>query len=361
VAASPDTYTGAMLDDMGLPTEEASDPGPDTARRKPRWGRRILGILLGLVLLIVIGVGGYLGFLNHTVSSNVKQQDLLGEDQGGGTNVPDPAASKVVSGRGTNYLFIGSDARPGDTVSRSDVIILMHIDQDSNKVYLIHFPRDLYVTIPGHGKNKINASYAFGGAPLLVRTVQDLIGVKINHVAKTDFTGFSAMTDAVGGVRVWAAEASNGTGNGGPVVIHKGWNDLNGTQALAFVRERHDLSEGDISRGQRQLAFIKALMTKAISKPVVTNPIKVAQFVDAATKNLVVDKSLSVGAMRSQAFALRNIRSGDIVFVTAPFTGFANDPKAGAIDVVDDAGMATLGQDLANDTMDKYADVSVVP
>ncbi|MEO7069297.1 MAG: LCP family protein [Nostocoides sp.] len=349
-----------MLEDLGLDAGETPPRGPDKPRRKRRWGRRILAVLLGVVLLVGLGVGGYLGFLNHTVSKNVQHQDLLGEGNGN-NGTPDPNASKVVAGRGTNYLFIGSDARPGDTFSRSDVIILMHISQDSNKVYLIHFPRDLYVAIPGHGKNKINASYAFGGAPLLVQTLQDLIGVKIDHVAKTDFTGFAAMTDAVGGVRVWAAEASNGSGNGGPVVITKGWNNLNGTQALAFVRERYLLSQGDISRGQRQLAFIKALMTKAVSKSVVTNPIKVAQFLDAATKNLVVDKSLSVGDMRAQAFALRNIRSTDIVFVTAPFTGFASVPGAGDVDLVDDTGMATLGQNVANDTMDQYRDVTVIP
>ena len=344
-----------MLDDLGMDADESTE-AVDTPRRKPRWGRRILAVLLGLVLVIAIGVGGYLGFLNHTVSSNVVREDLLGEGGGPGTTIPDPAGSTVVAGRGTNYLFIGSDASAGGA-SRSDVIILMHIDQDSRKVYLIHFPRDLYVAIPGHGKNKINASYAYGGAPLLVRTVQDLVGVKINHVAKTDFTGFARMTDAVGGVRVWATESSTSPdGN-----IHKGWNDLNGAQALAFVRERHQLSEGDISRGQRQLAFIKALMTKATSRSVVANPIKVAQFVDAATSNLVVDKSLTVSAMRKQAFALRNVRSSDIVFVTAPFTGFANDPTAGSIDVVNDEGMATLGQDLVNDTMADYADVSVIP
>ena len=129
---------------------------------------------------------------------------------------------------------------------------------------MIHFPRDLYVDIPGRGKDKINAAYAYGGEPLLVQTMENLLKIRIHHVAKTNFEGFKNMTDAVGGVRVYAEEASNGTGNGGPVVISKGWNDLNGEQALAFVRERYTLSEGDISRGRRQLAFIKALMLKAI-------------------------------------------------------------------------------------------------
>ncbi|WP_161803983.1 LCP family protein, partial [Gulbenkiania mobilis] len=70
---------------------------------------------------------------------------------------------KLVAGQGTNYLIIGSDARPGETASRADVIQLIHVPKDSSGVYLIHFPRDLYVDVPGRGKDKINHSYAYGG------------------------------------------------------------------------------------------------------------------------------------------------------------------------------------------------------
>ena len=179
--------------------------------------------------------------------------------------------------------------------------MLIHVPEDPSSIQMIHFPRDLYVDIPGHGKNKINASYAFGGEPLLVQTMENLLKVRIHHVARTDFDGFEKMTDAVGGVRVYAEEGSDGSGNGGPVVIQEGWNELNGEEALAFVRERYTLSEGDISRGRRQLAFIKALLLKAISGETITNPLTVAKFTDAATENLVVDQDLSIGAMRDYA------------------------------------------------------------
>ena len=160
---------------------------------------------------------------------------------------------------------------------------------------MIHFPRDLWVDIPGRGKDKINAAYAYGREPLLVETIENLLKIRIHHVAKTNFDGFENMTDAVGGVRVYAEEASNGTGNGGPVVIKEGWNDLNGEQALSVVRERYTLSEGDISRGRRQLAFLKALMLKATSPETIANPLKIAKFTDAATENLVLDQDLSIG------------------------------------------------------------------
>ena len=91
------------------------------------------------------------------------------------------------------------------------------------------------------------------------------------------------------------------------------------------------LSEGDICRGQRQLAFIKALMLKTLSKDVLTNPIKLKDFTEAATSNLTVDQNLDVGTMRSEAFAMRGLRGGDIRFITAPFSGFGTSPD-GAVD-----------------------------
>lgn len=356
--------------------------GTQGRRRERRRGRRVLVAALVLLLVPMLAVGGYLLYLNKIVTDNVRHEDLLGQGanptgtpSGVATTAPKPgedvlgpggdqpaySAKDVVKGAGDNYLVIGSDARPGDTFSRSDVIVLAHVAADRSSVTLIHFPRDLYVAIPGHRNNKINASYAFGGAPLLVRTVENLVGVKIDHVAKTDFSGFKNMVDAVGGVRVWAEEASNGRGNGGNVVITKGWNDLDGTQALAFVRERYQLSQGDISRGRRQMAVIKALILKTVSRDTLLNPVRLAGFVDAATANLVVDNSLSVGAMRSEAFSLRGIRSGDVHFVTAPFTGFGFVDGAGSIDVVDEPGMVRLGEALRDDTLGSYGDTATLP
>lgn len=325
-------------------------------RRGPRWGRRILISIASFVALAVVAAGGFGFFLNQKASNNITHDDLLptGTPSANGKPVP-------TEGVGQNYLIIGSDARPGETASRSDVIVLVHVPEDKKSVQLIHFPRDLYVPIPGRKKDKINAAYAYGGAPLLVSTLQDLLGVKIDHVAKTDFEGFKNMTNAVGGVRVYAEEASSGSGTATDIPIHKGWNDLNGDQALAFVRERHELSEGDISRGRRQQAFIKALMIKTLTPSVIANPVTLTKFVGAATSNLTVDKGMDVGTMRSEAISLRNIRSGDIVFITAPFNGYGTAPDGGSIDVLDEVGMKALGEALRTDKMADYADVSVTP
>lgn len=320
---------------------------PPGARRKRRRLRIALSVVAVLALVIVGSAAAYLTFLNHTVTSNVKHQALLPTPSAGESAPPKLAVAKDAQ----NFLVIGSDSRSVDASGgRSDVIVLVHINNDRSRVDLVHFPRDLYVSVPGHGKDKINAAYAYGGAPLLVRTLQGLVHTPIDHVAIIGFEGFKAMTDAVGGVDVVAEESSTApTGN-----IVKGLNHLNGDQALAFVRERHQLSQGDISRGRRQQAFIKALMLKGLSKDVLLNPVSFASFADAATKNLTVDSAFSMSDMRSEALQMRNLRGRDIYFTTAPFTGFGTSPIGGSIDILDTVKIKQLSDALQKDDMASY-------
>ncbi|MFC8502170.1 LCP family protein [Pedococcus sp. NPDC057267] len=339
-----------MLDEF-----EDTRPTPPTPRRRHR-ARQVVAVLVALVVLVVVGgAAAYLLFLNHTVSANVKREALLPTP---GVSGADPGPTRKPDAKNAqNILIIGSDARPGLAGARSDVIVLMHVSSDRSKVTLVHFPRDLYVDVPGHGKDKINAAFAYGGAPLLVRTLQELVGVPIDHVAISNFEGFKAMTDAVGGVNVYVEEPSSGPN----YTFHKGFQEMDGAEALAFVRERKDLSEGDISRGRRQQAFIKALMLKALSRDVLTNPVKLAEFVDAGTKNLIVDDKFTVGEMRSEAFSMRNLRGRDVSFVTAPFAGFGTSPVGASIDILDEPGMRVLADALQNDDMASYTDKSLTP
>lgn len=335
--------------------EETKDVPLDAPKKRSRL-KRALVIVLALVVLVVVGGGaGFLLFLNHTVTKNVKHGALLPTPGvSGATAAPtkSPAAKDA-----QNILVIGSDARAGLAGARSDVIVLMHVADDRKSVTLVHFPRDLWVSVPGHGKDKINAAFAYGGSPLLVRTLQDLVGVPIDHVALVGFEGFKNMTDAVGGVNVYVEQASVSRG----YTFTKGFQEMNGAAALAFVRERKQLTEGDISRGRREQAFIKALMLKSLGSDVLLNPVKLAQFVDAATSNLTVDNAFTVADLRSEAFSMRNLRGKDIAFVTAPFTGFGTSPAGASIDVVDEAGMKVLGEALQSDTMTKYNDVTHSP
>jgi LCP family protein required for cell wall assembly len=338
-----------MLEELTI-----TETGGAAAPKKHR-ARRIIISVIALVLVLAVGTAAaYVAFLNHAVTANVKHEALL----------PTPAAGEKVPAKDAaakdaqNILLIGSDSRGAVANGRSDVIVLVHISSDRKKVYLVHFPRDMYVDVPGHGKDKINAAYAYGGPPLLVRTMQNLVDVPIDHVALIGFDGFKAMTDAVGGVNVYAEEASTEPGTG---AVHVGVNHLDGAAALAFVRERHQLSEGDISRGRRQQAFIKALMLQSLNIQTLTNPVRFAQLVEAGTSNLRVDNAFSVADMRSQALAMRNLRGKDIVFITAPISGFGTSPVGGSIDIVDEARLAQLSLALKNDDMSTYSPGQQIP
>jgi polyisoprenyl-teichoic acid--peptidoglycan teichoic acid transferase len=159
------------------------------------------------------------------------------------------------------------------------------------------------------------------------------------------------MTDAVGGVDVYVAESSSQdkyTFTAGSTM------HMSGDMALEFVRSRYQLSQGDISRGQRQQEFLKALMLKVLSGDTLTNPVKLANLVDAATKNLTVDQNLDIGGTQQLALSLRNIRSYDVRFITAPFSGFAKTAAGADIDVVDVAKMTAMGQAIAEDRLDLW-------
>ncbi|MGV1009316.1 MAG: LCP family protein [Dermatophilaceae bacterium] len=323
-----------------------------------------------MTCLAVLAISGtaYAVYLGTLVGSNVTTDDLMPSTPvptdrqqaisgaaaaaASATDPSDlPASSLPVKlpEAGTNILLIGSD-NYSTQAGRSDVIILAHVNEAKDHISLIHFPRDLYVSIEGHGKGKINAAYAYGGAPLLVDTVQRQLGVVIDNVAMTGFDGFRAMTDAVGGVDVEVTEASSSFGHSfTPGVTH-----MSGEEALAFVRERKQLSEGDISRGQRQQAFLKALLLKSLSRDTLTNPVQLARFIDAATQNLTVDRGLGVNEMRTLAFDLLGIRSGDISFVTAPFASFATVANVGDVELLDAPAMRALGDAVRSDRLSEY-------
>lgn len=329
--------------------------------------RRVFVSVLLILLVLAVGTGAaYLVFLNHTLVSNVKHEALLPTPSAGeispvdGSSGNDPSADGSSGASALNILLIGSDSRTSVANGRADVIILMHINADRKKVYLVHFPRDMYVTVPGHGKDKINAAYAYGGSQLLVRTLRSLVDVPVDHAAVVGFEGFAAMTDAVGGVDVYAEEASidevyNETRTEKWYnTVHVGMNHLGGQAALGFVRERYQLKEGDISRGRRQQAFVKALMLKALSKQTLTNPMRFAALVNAVARNLTLDNTFSVTDVYSQALAMRNLRGEDIVFITAPITGFGRSPQGASIDIVDEVRMAQLSIALKTDAMSGF-------
>jgi LCP family protein required for cell wall assembly len=177
---------------------------------------------------------------------------------------------------GSTVLVLGSDARPKDSKepgaggpSRSDSILLLHVGLGG--VSRLSIPRDSYTNIPGHGMNKINAAYAFGGAALTIKTVEQFLGngLKINHLVVVDFQHFPDFIDSLGGVDVTLRKCVHSNSFGGKKVnLSRGTHHLTGHQALAFSRVREnfcDPRENDIDRGKRQQQVLSSIKSRAFS------------------------------------------------------------------------------------------------
>ena len=337
--ASDDVPAGGTPDDLGTRRNRRSRVLPAVA---------IVTALV--VVLALVGVVVYAGSIDHSVATNLQQADELPPDT---PTDPDDAPRPPKSASApdaVNYVILGSDSRTADPgQGRSDVLMVLHLDGDRRGASLISFPRDMYVSIPGHGKNKINAAYAFGGAPLTVRTLEGLLDVRMDHVAIIDFNGFIALTDQLGGVTVDNPYASVSQGYDFPV----GKVTVRGAQALAYVRERHQLPGGDLSRAERQRLVVQAMLRKVASPDVLLNPAKFSSFVGAAAKQVTVDRDLTPADLRKTALSVR-FKPDDIGSIQAPISGFGTTSTGQSIDKVDTDRLKELKKALQDDGMEDY-------
>ncbi|WP_462187329.1 MULTISPECIES: LCP family protein [unclassified Frankia] len=231
-----------------------------------------------------------------------------------------------------NFLLVGSDSRAGTggeyesqgavTGERSDTTMLAHLDVDGTTT-MVSFPRDILVRIPGHGLGKLNSAITLGGPSLLIRTIENLTDIKIDHYVSVDLAGFKEMTDAIGGVTVCVKPLPNG----GKSNLYDPWsqwrgtvgkNHLNGERALAFVRQRHGLPDNDFDRIRRQQQFIGAIFTQATTTGVLANPVRLENLLQAATRALTIDDGTSMNDMRALATRLRGMSADQIRFETIP-------------------------------------------
>ncbi|GAA4891420.1 LCP family protein [Streptomonospora salina] len=221
---------------------------------------------------------------------------------------------------GENWLVVGSDLRGEATAGKwrsgesgSDVIILVHMPADADRVFAVSFPRDSWVPIPGHGTDKINEAYRQGGSRLLVRTVERFSGVAIDHFAAVDFAGFERMVDALGGVTLDLPREIRDPTNGWH--WEQGENDMDGEEALRFVRERKGLSGSDIDRVARQQVFLNAIAEKAASD-LASDPGRLDAFLTAAGESLAVDDRVTAATLQAAALRLLDAGPDNAVFVT---------------------------------------------
>lgn len=275
-----------------------------------------------------------------------------------------------------NYLLVGSDTREGLTKEqmrelrvgttataaggRSDTMLLVHISKSRDRVYLISLPRDSLVTLPEHvsssNKNKIvppsqaklNAAFAYGGAPLLVRTIEAKTNLKIDHYVEISFAGFAGMVDALGGIEVCSKVDIDDPKS--HLVMSAGVHTLGGIEALKYVRTRDFDGRGDIGRMQRQQQFMSSVLRKATSSGVLLNPIKMVNFINASLASVTMDSQLNSNDLLNLGKQMRNLASGNVRTLTVPLSNAnGNVPGIGSVVVWDETLSADLWQRLRDD------------
>ncbi|HTX84349.1 MAG TPA: LCP family protein [Streptosporangiaceae bacterium] len=331
VSSSGTPYGGSGRYGGGLaaPARSPSRSGGPGLPGGPRWRRwlrprRIIGVLAVIVaLLLVAGVGTYF-YLNSKLTRS---------------NILVNFAGRPSPGSGTNWLIAGSDSRQGLTKreerrlstgnldstgpGRSDTIMILHIPAGGGRPLLISIPRDSYVNIPGYGMNKINAAFSFGGPSLLAKTVQANTGLYINHFMDIGFGGFVHVVDAVGGVRMCLDHRLHDRASG--LKLSKGCHVLNGAEALAYVRDRHDFATQDLQREQDQRIFLAALLKKLTSPGVMLNPFAALPAASGVVDTLTVDDGTSLYQLFGVAEAMRNPETTTVPIANSNYLTSAGD------------------------------------
>lgn len=239
-------------------------------KRKRRW----LWIILLFVLLVGVGFAGYVWYkIHHTVDT---MHEPLERDQ-------NPERKSEInnifkSKNSLNVLLLGVDEREGDK-GRSDTMILMSLNPNTNSMKMLSIPRDTYVTIPGRSLDKINHAYAFGGVELAVQTVEETFDLPVHFYGKVNMEGFELGIDSLGGITV--NNHMEFTQDG--YYFEKGNIHLDGEEALAYIRMRKGDPNGDLGRNERQRAVITAAMNEVASFSSIT---KIGEILDILGGNV---------------------------------------------------------------------------
>ena len=241
-----------------------------------------------------------------------------------------------------NYLIVGSDTREGlsreeikrlkvggtDVAAgkRSDTMLLIHISKKRDKAAIISIPRDSYALIPEHNNSqgklipaaysKINSAYNWGGAPLLIETLESMSDLRIDYYVELNFVGFVRMVDALGGVEICTKKDINDPKS--HLTLPAGTHVLDGIDSLKFVRTRVFDGLGDLGRMKRQQEFAGAMLRKATSAGVLLNPVKMVDFINSALDSVVTDEGLSQGDLLTLGKQLRNLSASNVRTLTIP-------------------------------------------
>ncbi|MBV2353259.1 LCP family protein [Streptomyces sp. J2-1] len=320
-------------------------PGPRrrgrSRRRGPRSARRKALLALAWTAAGVVVLGGVgAGYVYVKLNGNIRSIDI---DQALGGHRPAKAA-----GGAQNILVLGSDSRAGgnrklgggtdDGGARSDTAMIVHVNEGHQRASVVSVPRDTLIDRPActapDGTRRpaahdvmFNSAYATGGAVCAVKTVEALTGLRMDHYLEVDFDGFRSIIDDLGGVPVTTTRAIADPKS--HLDLKAGTHTLDGTEALGLVRTRHGVGDGsDLGRIELQQAFVKALMERIRQVGVFSDPKKLYDLADTATRSVTTDSSLgSVNALAEFAGGLRGIGADHLTMVTMPVRYDPADPN----------------------------------
>ena len=320
------------------PGNRASGPASAKRRRPVRNLFRMLLILLLLLILWLVGVPAY-------AWTQIARVDAA------------PAGQRPADQPGKTFLLVGSDSRAGLTKAeqrrlgtgntggqRTDTIMIVYLPP-GGKPALISVPRDSYVDIPKHGKNKINAAYAFGGPELLVQTVEQNTGLRMDGYMEIGFGGFVNIIDALSGIRMCLPNAIKDRDS--HIDLPKGCQTLSGTEALGYVRMRKADPLGDLGRVQRQREMLAAVADKAASPATVLNPVRYWRFNMATAEAIKLCRDTSFPEALWLAYAMKRISGGDGLTLTVPVSSTGAPTPVGSAVLWDPSKSKAMFSDIA--------------
>ncbi|MFI7019116.1 LCP family protein [Streptomyces sp. NPDC050164] len=309
-------------------------------RRKPGKRHRGLMATAWTAAGIVVLGGAGAGYLYFKLNGNLKSVDI---DQALGTDRP-----KKADNGSENILVLGSDTRAGgnkklgggtdDGSARSDTAMIVHVYKGHKKASVVSIPRDTLIDRPACTDTKgdehpaangvmFNSAYSTGGAACAVKTVESITDLRMDHYLEVDFAGFQKLIDDLGGVEVTTTKSIDDPDS--HLKLRAGTHRLDGEQALGLVRTRHGVGDGsDLGRIQLQQAFIKALVNQVKDVGVFTDPKKLLDLAETATKTVTADSDLgSVSKLASFAGSLKSITPSNMHMVTMPVAYDPADPN----------------------------------
>lgn len=328
-----------------------------SARKKKRRVRAIILSVVAALLIATMGAGFYVFDLQRQFNSKSGKVSLdLTSQQEQARPVKDPEDGSL------NFLLVGVDHADGEAPSenafqgavgqRSDSMMLVHIPEDRSQIYVMSLVRDMYVDVPGHGKNKLNSAVSLGGIPLLLQTVEGLFDTKIDHLAMIDFEGFRELSTALGGVTVQ---------NDIPFTAHNtddfypaGKVTLEGDRALRFVRERKSFANGDYQRVANQRRFIAAAAGQLLSRSTLTNPVKLYEIVDKISPYLTFDDGFDAATIVGLGRELSNVNPSGMKMFTVPTAGTSTTSDGQSVELPSELAISQIADALQKDSMKQY-------